>query len=365
MSFISIKKELKTIAGWYRGDFHAHTNHSDGRLSPAELLAEARREGLDFFSMTDHNNMYAHDKFEDQNDILIIPGVEVTMEYGHFNVFGLAGVEPDWMKSLPKTMEAYKAYMESGYAEYTPTQLMALTRSQGLYNSINHPFLVPWAWVDRETDLRQIDFLEIWNDPSWPDNQTENPAAVAMWTQWLNEGLRITAIGGSDFHTPEPSETKDGRPVGRHHISKPSTYVYAAALSGEAIMAALRKHRAYMSMGPTVQFNATAADQTWMIGDDMGALSGAVQFDAIVQGSGELTVQLVRNGRVVDQAEQENKVTLACEESVTADEPTWFRIDVRGPQNQFLAVTNPIFCGPALTPQRVTYGDFLQTMNNE
>lgn len=359
MSFISFHKILKSEAGWYKGDFHAHTNYSDGRLTPAELLTEARDEGLDFFSMTDHNNMWSHDKFENPDDMLIIPGVEVTMKYGHFNVFGLDGVEPTWMQSLPKTMEEYEAHMESGRAEYTPTQLMALTHSQGLYNSINHPLLVPWAWLDHHTDLRHVDFLEIWNDPSWPDNQTENPAAVAMWTRWLNAGHRITAIGGSDFHTPFPSETPDGQPVGRHHISEPTTHVYAESLSGVAVIEGLKKRHAYVSMGPSVEFSATAAGQSWMIGDDIGEYTGPIEFQAVAQGEGELIIQLVRNGTVVDQAEHENQVKLSCTETVSAGESAWFRLDIRTADQKFLAITNPIFCGPPMTITNFYYGEFL------
>ena len=56
---------IKTEAGWYRGDFHNHTAHSDGSCAalsgkrvpcPAFLTLEAARTaGLDFVAVTDHN----------------------------------------------------------------------------------------------------------------------------------------------------------------------------------------------------------------------------------------------------------------------------------------------------------------------
>jgi hypothetical protein len=34
--------------GWYRGDLHLHTVHSDGQRHPNELVTEALASGLDF-----------------------------------------------------------------------------------------------------------------------------------------------------------------------------------------------------------------------------------------------------------------------------------------------------------------------------
>ena len=40
---------------WYCGDLHCHTDHSDAKGSAATLHATARREGLDFLAVSDHN----------------------------------------------------------------------------------------------------------------------------------------------------------------------------------------------------------------------------------------------------------------------------------------------------------------------
>ena len=46
--------------GWYRGDCHLHTVHSDGPRTLAELAALARATGLDFINSTEHNTSSAH-----------------------------------------------------------------------------------------------------------------------------------------------------------------------------------------------------------------------------------------------------------------------------------------------------------------
>ena len=45
---------------WLAGDLHAHTVHSDGVLTIAELAALAVGRGLDFLAVTDHNTVSHH-----------------------------------------------------------------------------------------------------------------------------------------------------------------------------------------------------------------------------------------------------------------------------------------------------------------
>ncbi len=74
---LSLSKVFSAKAGWYRGDFHAHTKFSDGVHSPDELVEVARAEGLDFITVTDHNTINAFPKFGEQREVLVIPGMEV------------------------------------------------------------------------------------------------------------------------------------------------------------------------------------------------------------------------------------------------------------------------------------------------
>src|SRR5690606_38400185 len=82
---------------WYRGDLHSHTTCSDGCHRPADLLAVARAEGLDFLAITDHNSIGAFAEIDGEPGPFILPGVEVTLEQGHFNVFGVER-QYDWLK---------------------------------------------------------------------------------------------------------------------------------------------------------------------------------------------------------------------------------------------------------------------------
>ena len=80
---------------WFAGDFHTHSYHSDGTLSPAQLAAAAAGRGLDFIAVTDHNTTSHWCELADVGDaydISLIPGQEVTTFRGHANVFGDVGL---------------------------------------------------------------------------------------------------------------------------------------------------------------------------------------------------------------------------------------------------------------------------------
>jgi predicted metal-dependent phosphoesterase TrpH len=67
-----------------RADLHTHTIHSDGALSPVELVTKAKRVGLSAISITDHDTINALDdaaSFSDEYGIEIIPGVELSTNY--------------------------------------------------------------------------------------------------------------------------------------------------------------------------------------------------------------------------------------------------------------------------------------------
>jgi hypothetical protein len=346
---LSLTRVLKPQAGWYQGDFHAHTTFSDGYYDPPDLVALARAEGLDFLAITDHNTIDAYPHFPEAGDLLVIPGIEVTFKAGHFNVFGLT--EPaGWLAGIAQ------ARLSEPYD--TMTKLMGQTTAAGLLNSINHPRLPPWAWLDQATSLGYVHCLEIWNDPSWPDNRQANPAAVAMWTAWLQAGYRITAIGGSDYHRPVP---KPGEAKPSERLGLPRTYVYAEALSGAAILAGVRQRRVYLSMGPQVTFQAQAGATTYEIGADLAAYAGPLTLQATVSGwPTPGPARLVERGQTIAEAALRPEGTiLSATTQVDPGQAGWYRFEVWDEAGQMLAITNPIFSGPVVGPLKDRYGDFI------
>lgn len=336
--------------GWYRGDFHLHSTASDGHYSPKTLARLARGEGLDFLAITDHNTIASFGKFGDDTDLLVIPGIEISLAEGHWNVFGIEG-QPDWLAEV--CVWGRSLSMED--LSCSITELMLRIANHGMLNSVNHPLLRPWEWQDGTAQLRFIHCLEIWNDPDWPDNDQANPAAVNLWTTWLNAGFRITAIGGSDFHflAGEVAGYPGERP------GRPCTYVYAQELSSSAILDALRNGRAYVSMGPQISLLASCNGQPGLIGTDFGNVQGVIAFEISVAGAPEgAHARLLRNGDELvcfSLHEGQNNVKL---ETPVIDGPGWYRVDIEDRAGDLLVVTNPIFSGVRPSTKDETYSDF-------
>ncbi|SUY47802.1 metal-dependent phosphoesterase [Clostridium putrefaciens] len=62
-------------------DFHLHTNASDGRLSPKELVKLAKSQSLSLMAITDHDttsSLYEGILQGDRLDIKVVPGIELS-----------------------------------------------------------------------------------------------------------------------------------------------------------------------------------------------------------------------------------------------------------------------------------------------
>jgi hypothetical protein len=348
---LPLTKVLNPNPGWYRGDFHLHTTSSDGHYSPQTLARLATAEGLDFFAITDHNSIGSFGKYCDETGLLVIPGIEVTLAEGHWNVFGIDG-QPDWLSEVCVWDKLLRMKDLSG----SITDFMRRIAEAGMLNSINHPLLKPWEWQDGTTQLQHMHCLEIWNDPFWPDNAQANPAATEMWTRWLNAGYRITAIGGSDFHFL-PGEIS-GYPGERPGL--PSTFVYASELSSTSVLEALRCGRVYVSMGPQVNLEVDCGGQSGTIGADFGQAAGKFNFHIKVDGAPEgSTASLIKNGARIAQFPLVEEGAVYEFDDILDGSACWYRVDVISPDGQMLAVTNPVYSGPRRESGRETFVDLM------
>lgn len=323
-------------AQWFKGDFHAHTLRSDGVLTPTELVEHAKRQDLDFFAITDHNTWTYPDVAEADRhgDVAIIPGVEVTMPFGHFNAFAEATAEPDWMGRLVADSFETVGDIEPG----SSLDLMKEVMQSGFRASICHPLLAPWNWTDGEVDLLTLDYVEVWNSPTWPENLLANPAAVDLWTKWLNAGIRTAAIGGSDFHNPALVERSDGALVDGDVIGEPATYVFAESTATVDLLTALDHRRAYVSMGPTFTLVGAGNDGDVGIGDVAGP-TDALALEVVVQSDVAIDVELVLDGSRSTIASGSGQI--GWEGSVPLIDG-WVRVDVRA-AGQLVLVSNPVF----------------------
>ncbi|HCA84705.1 MAG TPA: phosphoesterase, partial [Streptomyces sp.] len=221
---------------WYRGDCHLHTVHSDGARTPAEVAAAARAAGLDFITTTEHNTSSGHGAWEGLwgDDLLVMPGEEVTTRNGHVLALGLEpGVFVDWR---------YRA-RDDVFGRWA----RKIRRSGGLVVPAHpHATCVGCNW---KFGFQEADAVEVWNGPYTPDDEV----AIAEWDNTLVAAVRgsgrwLPAMGNSDAH-------REGQDVGL-----PQTVVHADELSRDAVLAGIQAGRSWLAESSGVRLSFAATD---------------------------------------------------------------------------------------------------------
>lgn len=76
-----------------KADLHIHSDFSDGKFSPSEIIQKAKEKGFSAISITDHDNINAIDiarESAEQFDIEVIPGIEFSTDFEGREVHVLA-----------------------------------------------------------------------------------------------------------------------------------------------------------------------------------------------------------------------------------------------------------------------------------
>lgn len=94
-----------------RLDLHNHTRYSpDSRVQPADLVAAARRAGIDGLAITDHNAVAGVREAQEAAGpgFLVVPGIEISTAAGHVLAYGVHEVVPRDL-SIAETVERVAA----------------------------------------------------------------------------------------------------------------------------------------------------------------------------------------------------------------------------------------------------------------
>lgn len=193
----------------FRIDLHCHSHFSlDGVSHPLEMVASAKRHGLDGFVLTDHDTQQGIDYFRKRNLVdeegravdgfLIIPGMEVSTYEGHVLVIGAK------LSSIP----GIKCH-----------DLLPLVHAQGGLCIAAHPFDPARRGVGRDVlNAHAFDGVEVFNAASWFPGLNAKAYRYAKVRKQL-----MTA--GSDSHHPAT--------LGRsHQIIEAEQLTVASVLNG-------------------------------------------------------------------------------------------------------------------------------------
>ncbi|MGC8781848.1 MAG: CehA/McbA family metallohydrolase, partial [Anaerolineae bacterium] len=307
--------------GWYRGDLHTHTVHSDAEgLSVADLLAMARRAGLDFVFLTDHNTTAGHAEMEAAAGDGFLPavGLELTTFWGHAVCLGTR----DWVdwRIRPGTGEMAR----TADAIYAAGQVFIIAHPQ----SPGDPCCTGCAWRFGDMMPGNARLVEIWNGP-WAGD-SGNEASLALWYDWLNQGYRLIATAGSDTHAATDYDRRPG-----------FNAVYADALTEAALLKALLAGHLYLSAGPQVTLEARdEAGATRMMGDTaVGPAEFILTWAACPP---DARVRVIVDGKLLVERPAAPGAGMHAWRMAPAD-GHWVLVEIRSREGQMLAITNPIF----------------------
>lgn len=337
-----------TGAGWYRGDLHLHSAHSDGSCAsqsgarvPCPLfmtLRAAADRGLDFVAVTEHNTTSHHSGLREAQPffdrMVLIPGREITTFHGHFNILGVT--EQLDFRLTPGGRWSFNALADR-------------VHELGGIVSINHPTVpsgeacMGCGWTMQDADLGKVDAVELINGGSAAaegGNAEGRLSGLPFWLTALEAGNFITGIGASDNH--DPTRTA----VDFSAIGRPTTVVHAKAFSQKGILEGIRAGRVFLDVGggpgSMLDLQLTTDQGSAPMGAEIEATAGAgITAVVKVAGIGRGTVELLNANKPIANSTVSGNVELKLPLELPAGRHL-VRAQVRGADGRLLLIGNPV-----------------------
>jgi hypothetical protein len=317
-------REEREGPGWFGGDFHVHSHHSDGDHSVYELMAYLQGKGLDFFVLADHNTTSGWmEKYLSKT--MVIPGIEISTFFGHVVLINWIG-DINWFSLEQKS---------------TFKDIAAEVKRKGVLLSIAHPECIGdpictgCRWNYPNFYWEAADIIEVWAG-SWSERRAENIKTLKRWENLLNQGLKVIAVSGSDIHKLEPYKKDYGR-----------TYVWAKSKTREGIIEGLKKGKVYITSGPKINFQLMTDKGVFIsLGEELEVdCSTSIKLLINIENKKtkkKLHIELIKNGLVCNSYDSFlEHIELDWSDKVTKN--CWYYLRLLDERKCIVGLTNPIF----------------------
>ena len=310
---------------YYPCELHCHTVHSDGGFTVVALQNAAKDDGLSLIALTDHNTQSGFAELDD-SVIPVIRGIEWTTYFGHMLVLG-ADSFVDWRDAVPENID----------------EKINEVRQSGGIVGVAHPFQLgsPMCtggrWEFKVNEWDKVDYIEIWHLAFTPDN-FENRLATGLWTDLLDQGYRLAATNGKDWH----------RPVEGHFGC---TYLLMDEPTPENAVSAIKHGRTVVSSGAKFFFTADINGREYTVGDDVPSGNAVFKVYTDIYARRENAAQkdiVCREVRIVTNGGRCAALASITDSAIALEltSGNWYRAELWGTfggEATMLAVTSPIY----------------------
>ena len=226
---------------WFKGNLHAHTTNSDGKLTPKQAVLTYRQHGYQFMCLSEHDYFTDMRSEFDSEDFILLPGLESSVNLLDSTASGIDVNEftcgkgyvemtqaqlQQWRKAhtyhLLKTHHIHgilgnKAMVETAGdnvlkdKELTPVRIYFdnwdgpaaaqhcsdWLKSRGCFTTYNHPI---WSRIEQE-DIKGIDgfwAMEVYNYATV--NECGEGEDTAFYDYMLKKGNYLNAFASDDNH---------------------------------------------------------------------------------------------------------------------------------------------------------------------
>lgn len=208
----------------YKGDLHVHSCRSDGRDDPCILAANYRKEGFDFFALTDHGKWEPSEEMIRGFDgvslgIKLFHGEEVHIPTGWIHMVNFGGASSVNELYYKNSAEIDAKIMAEAEKLDTPKGVNAIDyeyrhwiteeiRKSGGLSIVPHP-----NWIFRQTynmSMATLDYVfktgafdafELIGGQSVHENNMQ----TAFYNEERAKGINIPVVGSSDSHGTDPA----------------------------------------------------------------------------------------------------------------------------------------------------------------
>lgn len=337
-------------SGWYRGELHSHSAHSDGKTTVAEVVDATAREGLDFLALTDHFTSAGWRDLDRPTDgstggPTLLRGIELTGHRGHANLHGLDEWVDPFVDGPATSADGERvAVNPNGGRDGERWDINAVARTvrsgAGLF-CVNHPFAGDLGWRYTELDWSLVDLMEVYHHQEGPHNALQ----LAFWDEHLRQGRRIVGVAGTDSHHPRQ---------GRHRLGQCFTCIHAGGSSEAEVLAGLRSGRVYASLGPKLEFRAEKGDAVVQMGGEVDGGEPVRLRVELADVGYPAQLHVLKDGFHFDRAEVGAGGAELVFEDTTPEAGSYYRLELYAaePQERYarhrrpeklLLVSNPVF----------------------